>query len=141
LTDLNQKTNSVGRHCGARGQARVKCIIRYLTIIPAQTAPSPSKESSLFSLLSVYLKPYKTFLYALKDEPMQIDLPSSVVKDLQKLLRDLSSAYAECEESTYQDIFFDTQESGDSNSDPQTFMSINKDTLVLAKTIKQKLHM
>ena len=52
LTDSLQNRYYEGRPAGRWGQARVKCIIRYLTIIPAQTAPRPSVESSTLQRLS-----------------------------------------------------------------------------------------
>jgi len=72
---------------------------------------------------------------------MQIDLPFQVVQKLENLLNQLSDARKEMDDSEYVDLFFDDQDTGDSNSDPHTFQSIERSTLDLAVEIKSKLKM
>ena len=73
---------------------------------------------------------------------MQIDLPYHLVQKLKKLLTDLDAAYQEhgtTEINEYSDMYFDDQESGDSNSDPVRYDSINRETLKTASELKVAL--
>jgi len=72
---------------------------------------------------------------------MQIDIPVHVIQNLRKLLTDLSNAFEEHADSEYTEIYYDDQDSGDNNSDPVTFKSINTDTLELANTLKKQLRL
>lgn len=75
---------------------------------------------------------------------MQIDLPFHLVQKLKKLLTDLDSAYQEhgtTETNAYSHMYFDDQNSGDSNSDPVQYDSINRETLKTASELKAALRL
>ena len=72
---------------------------------------------------------------------MQIDLPFHVVQKLENLLNQLSDAREEMDDSEYFHLYFDDKDSGDFNSDPHPFNSIERSTLDLAVEIKSKLKM
>ena len=75
---------------------------------------------------------------------MQIDLPFHLVQKLKQLLSDLDAAYQEhgtTETNEYSDIYFDDQDSDDSNSDPVRYNSINRETLKSASELKAALRL
>jgi hypothetical protein len=72
---------------------------------------------------------------------MQIDVPVHLIPKLKKLLDTLCEAKEEMGDTEYLDIYFDTQDSGDNNSDPVVFKHFTARTFDLAREIKSILRM
>lgn len=70
---------------------------------------------------------------------MQVDISPSLIQKLKMLFGILEEAHTQMAGTTYPDIYFDTQDTGDSNSDPVPFDTLNQDTLTLAMEIKAGL--
>lgn len=70
---------------------------------------------------------------------MKVDISPSLVEKMKMLFGILAEAHAEMEGTTYPDIYFDTQDTGDHNCDPLPFNTLNQDTLTLAMEVKAGL--
>lgn len=72
---------------------------------------------------------------------MQIDINPSLIEKMRILFGILEEAHTQMGDTTYPDIYFDTQDTGESNSDPVAFDTLNQDTLTLALEIKKSLRL
>ena len=73
--------------------------------------------------------------------PMMIDINPTLVAKMERLFSTLEEAHKEMGETEYQSLFYDSQESGDLQSDPVEFTKFRKDTLQLAIDIKKSLRL
>ena len=72
---------------------------------------------------------------------MQVEITPALIQKMRTLFTILETAHTEMGETSYPAIYFDSQESGDSNSDPQEFSTLTKETLDLAVQIKTSLRL